>query len=250
MKQEDFFELLGDVNEDLIGEARQPMKRKRKKLWYAFGAAAACLALVFGIWYHISNSEGITNTNGTNGVTISVTDKTEFSASDYQLIYLTEDELFTHWNTAVFKGTVTKIQNIELDFSGVKEYRALVSILVEKVYRGNCKSGEEITVLLPCPISDEVWIEDTETVSALRVDTTGIFMPIIYDDDSFWEQNGATLMLRDVADYGFADGMRYAFLETENGGVRFARHAYPSIKSASTLDEIEAYVIHMIEENQ
>ena len=45
-------------------------------------------------------------------------------------------------------------------------------------------------------------------------------MPVIYDDEnSIWEQNGAKLDKRDIADYGFADGERFAFLETEDGLV-------------------------------
>ena len=72
-------------------------------------------------------------------------------------------------------------------------------------------------------------------------------MPVLYDDEkSIWEQNGARLDKRDIADYGFADGERFAFLETEDGLV-FFRDAYGSIDDATTLDEVEDYIKAMLE---
>ena len=81
----------------------------------------------------------------------------------------------------------------------------------------------------------------------MKAGVTGIFMPVIYDDEnSIWEQNGARLDKRDIADYGFADGERFAFLETEDGLV-FSRDAYGSIDDATTLDEVEDYIKAMLE---
>ena len=72
-------------------------------------------------------------------------------------------------------------------------------------------------------------------------------MPMIYNDEnSFWEQNGAKIDKRELADYGFADGERYAFLQTDDGLV-FSREAYSSIAKATTLDEIEEYIEAMLE---
>ncbi len=245
MKQEEFFELLEDVEDTLVDKAREPVKRKGKQLWFSIGLIAACLALAIPALSLLGRDEPILKTDG---VRISYANYVPYSSMENMLIYLTEEELFTHFDTAIFKGTVTEIRNIQLDFNGDKNYRALAKIQVEHTYRGDCTAGEIVTVLLPCPITDRVWVEDTEVISRLEVGMTGIFMPVIYGADSFWEQNGATLLLRDVADYGFADGMRYAFLETD-GGLVFARHAYPSMENASTLEEVEAYVIAMIEAN-
>ena len=49
----------------------------------------------------------------------------------------------------------------------------------------------------------------------------------------------------EIADYGFADGERFAFFETENGLI-FASDAYNSIADATTLDEIEDYIESML----
>ena len=51
--------------------------------------------------------------------------------------------------------------------------------------------------------------------------------------------------MKEIADYGFADGVRYAFLETQDGLV-FSRSSYESISDATTLDEIETYILNMI----
>ena len=71
-------------------------------------------------------------------------------------------------------------------------------------------------------------------------------MPMIYDENSVLEENGATLFLKDIADYGFYDGVRFAFLETDHGLV-FDRSTYQSIAQAQNLDEIEDYILKMLE---
>ena len=73
----------------------------------------------------------------------------------------------------------------------------------------------------------------------------GIFMPWIYDDESYMEINGAKLMFSDLASCGLADGMRWAFLSTDQG-VIFERSAYPGAKDATCLDDIEAYIVEKI----
>ena len=66
------------------------------------------------------------------------------------------------------------------------------------------------------------------------------------EEDSSWEQNGATLFLKDVADFGLADGQRFAFLETEQGLV-FDRSAYASLAGTDSLEEVEEYMEKMTE---
>lgn len=241
MKQEELFVLMTDMDDTMVEEAGVPQKKKRR-LWPFLLGSAACLALVIVGLSRIDRGEPVPRSKG---VIIQQIENVSFPPSQYQLIYLTEEELFTHFDTAIFRGTVTGLQNIQLSFNGDRNYRALATIQVEAVFRGDCAPGDTVSVLLPCPVSDGVWVEDTEVISRLQEGMTGIFMPIIYHEDSCWEQNGARLYLQEVAPYGFADGMRYAFLKTDNGVV-FARHAYPSIESAQTLDEIEAYILTML----
>lgn len=81
----------------------------------------------------------------------------------------------------------------------------------------------------------------------MKAGMTGIFMPMVYDDETaMWLENGASLDQRDLAEYGFADGERYAFLE-KGSGLVFNRGAYASIADATTLDEVEEYIEKMLE---
>ena len=112
---------------------------------------------------------------------------------------------------------------------------------MDAVYRGNCSPGTIASVVIPCPINSEVWVEDTGVVSAMRPGMSGIFMPMVYDTSSIYSENGATLYWQDLAPYGFSDGERFAFLKTDQGLV-FARDAYPSLANATTLDAVEQFI--------
>lgn len=247
-----FDEAMGEIDASYVEKAMNYRPREKKHGWARRAASAACLALVIVAaatimdqqWNRIELSDESVN------VTARYTNKAPSWRAQSLLVYWTEEELFTAFPTAIFKGTVLKINNIELNFNGSKEYRAIAEIEVEKVYRGPCSVGDAVSVLLPCPIGKNMWVEDTGTVSHMRAGTTGIFMPTIYDEHSVREQNGAKLILADVAGYGFADGERYAFLEVEAGngvGLLFARYAYQSISTVSTLDEVEEYIETMLE---
>ena len=81
----------------------------------------------------------------------------------------------------------------------------------------------------------------------MTVGTTGIFMPFVYNEESGVETDGSFLSYLDLADYGFGDGVRWAFLQ-KGDEVVFARHdAYESISNAKTMEEIRQYVISMLE---
>lgn len=249
MKKEDFFEVLGELDDDIVTEARSTEKENKNSghTWVKWAAVAACLALLVGVFSVNQQRNQISLSDNSTNVTVYYTNNPFIFANNNELLTeLTENELFTTYNTAILRGTVSKTRNIVVDFDGNKAYRAIADIKVEQVYRGPCSAGDTISVLLPCPLVKGFWVEDTSTVSAMEAGTTGIFMPMIYDDEnSIWEQNGATLDKRDIADYGFADGERYAFLETENGLV-FCRGAYGSIADATSLDEIEDYIKIML----
>lgn len=242
MKQEDFFEILGDLDENYIAEAEEPVKKKRrsgKKLALSIVAVAACLCLlvVNGRKIELKSSEG---------VKVSYTRFVPSIGVEACLVYLTEEELFTEWCDAIFKGTVTKLDNIKVSFGGNAEYWALAEVQVEKVYYGTCTEDTTVTMLLPGAVSGNSYNSIMDTLGELEVGMTGIFMPKIYGIDSIYQSNGATLYLGELAEYGFGDGIRFAFLETEDGLV-FSRSAYEGAKDAATLEEIEAYVEKMLE---
>lgn len=244
MNTEFISEAIGELDAQFVGEAMD-FKGRARHAWAKWAACAACLALVIGaVLFAAGRGQSQIPLSGESvGVSARYIDAAPGVSSSASLIYLTEEELFTYFDTAIFRGTIKEIRNIELDFNGDRAYRAIAEIEIERVYRGPCAEGETVKVLLPCPIEQGLWVEDTEVVSAMREGMRGIFMPVIYDrENSLWEQNGAVLIQKDIADYGFADGVRYAFLETDKGLV-FARECYETIADAQTLDEVEEYII-------
>lgn len=255
MKSKQLLDSLENINDSYISEALEK-RPAGKSVKFKILAAAACFTLIFcaGIFFSTGQNgnnmlskltKTIQLSEASDGVKVKYSNRGANTKSSYDLVWLSEEELFSEFNTVIFKGTITKLDNISIDFNGEKEYNAIAQIKVLTVLRGNIKAGDTINVLLPCSIGDGIWVEDTDVVSAFKVGMTGIFMPVIYDEYSYMEMNGARLAMKDIADFGFADGVRYAFIETDSGPV-FARYAYPTIENASSLDEIEQYVKSMI----
>ena len=127
---------------------------------------------------------------------------------EMNLLEVGEETLYRPFST-LSGGEQTKIL-LALLFAGI-DYRAIAKIKVKNIYRGDLKPGETVSVLLPSPIDANIWVKDTEVISSMKIAMTGIFMPMKYDDTSYSEENGARLHLKDIAEYGLLDGMRYTF---------------------------------------
>lgn len=259
MNAKKFSDAMSELDTKYVDEALNYKKKVKKPIWVKWSAMAACLAVVFFIGVSVltryedqqditpsDNSTIALSENSTNVIARYI-DEAPTTSTNMDLQLLTEEEVFSTPDMAIFKGIVLKIKNIELDFSGVKEYRAIAQIEVKEVFQGSCKVGETVSVLLPCPISEDIWVEDTDVVSAMKAGMTGIFMPIFYNDEnSIWKQNNACLVKKDIAEYGFLDGLQYAFLETESGLV-FSQETYESIADVTTLNEVEEYIQTMLQ---
>jgi len=220
------------------------IKIKKNRLYPVFAAAACILVLMLTIPIFNGNSD-FELPNSVGNVSVKYVNKAPSVSIESELVWHTEEELFHKYNTDIFMGKIEDIKNIKINFNGSTEYRAIAKIKMDKIYRGNGTVGETVSVLLPCPIDTNQWVEDTEVVSSMRVGMTGIFMPLKYDETSYREENGAKVYLQDIAEYGFLDGERYAFLNSDYG-LLFAKHAYKSIASAATMEEIEQFIIKMI----
>lgn len=133
----------------------------------------------------------------------------------------------------VVRGTVEKIDNIEINFRGAKTHEAIARIRVEEVYQGTLKEGSLISARIDAPV-------DTGDVRCqVRQGTEGIFMPSSYEDGDIWEENGGRLALKDIAEYGI--GEFSTFLENREG-LFFDRDVYRGIAEAEHLDQVEGYV--------
>lgn len=236
-------------------EAADVNSDKKKNVWFKRGALAACLCLIVVAVAMIPFFNGNITEAQPEGIVLS--DKTTAKVSygykngaanstKSDLVWLSEEEMFAQEKMYVFRGKVSGLTNITIDFNGVKTARCIATIAVDKVYKGDIVAGEQIKMLLPCAINIEgSAAEDTGIITQLESGTEGIFMPLVYDDESYREENGAKLMLRDLAACGLADGMRWVFLSTGRGLV-FEQNSYPGAKNATSLDDIEAYVIERL----
>ena len=184
------------------------------------------------------NSSVIQLSDASYGVTVSVEEHPEEPMIPMlKLREMTEQELVDSCDLIV-RGTVKSIRNIRLTADGVDVTRALVTITPTVVIKG-AASGD-VTLLASCPIDGTFQIEDTETACAIRTGMEGIFMLQAYGQTELWELENAALRWKDIADYHFGDGRRYAFLNT-NQGLLYAEWAYPSLQ-AGTLDDVQAYL--------
>ncbi|MDR3310840.1 MAG: hypothetical protein LBS90_05790 [Oscillospiraceae bacterium] len=246
--------------ENILARTRPGENRKVTSMKTVFNrkriaalAACACLVAAAAVAIPLINGGGTADSGfplarSDDGVKASyVDDLPDIPKAANSLIALTEEELFSFFNPDIFSGTVERIRNIKLDFGdGSDHYRAIAKISVEKVWRGDLAAGDSVFVLLPCPIDDGgLRVSDTEVIANLREGMRGIFMPMKYDETSYWQQSGVTLSLLDVAQYGLADGLRFAFLETD-GGLVFDRDAYASVGGADSLGEIGLYIEAML----
>lgn len=248
MNRETLFESIGMLDEDILERSEKKM-RNSGRIIITLGTIAACLALIFTLALPSKNKplENITMPAAfQSGIAKYIeSPPSDLSFTKADLMWLSQEDIFNKWNTAIFSGTVTKLNNIVINFNGDKSYRAIAEIKVDKIYRGAIDKGDTVSLLLPCPIGGGIRMTGTEIISQLTVGSTGIFMPIEYDGSAYWEQNGYALKLQDVAPFGLADGMRFAFIESK-AGIVFARDMYPAISEAKTMEEIENYILGMI----
>ena len=252
MDRNTFLDAFTEIDDRYLIEAK-PIRKEKKmsKVFAAFLAAAALLCGAVITLTNVSMSKGqkegnmIALSDASYGVTAEVVENPEQPMMPMlKLLELSEPELFSHWPTVIVRGRVTNIRNIRLTAADdISVTRAVVTVKPSKVLRGSAAS--DVTILVSCPIDGRFLMEDTETVSAIRVGMEGIFMVLPYGDDECWELENASLRWKDLADYSFPDGRRYAFLDT-GSGLLYADWAYPGLAGAATLDDVEAYVERMI----
>jgi hypothetical protein len=253
MKNEQLLRAMGDVDERFIAEAAPGPKRHRNGAWVKWAAAVcACLAVCAAVvlprlergsrlprWIHLSKETTAT-------VEVADGELPPYGAKNC-LVYFSEEEMFAMEDMYIFHGTVTDITNLKIDFNGEQEVFCVVTIQVEKVFKGDIPVGEPIRMLVCCPINPDgrPTAEDHGVIAQVKVGMEGIFMPVICDENAIWGENGATLIMSDVAQCVLGDGVRWVFLETDRG-LTYLSPAYPGARGSNTLDDIEAYVVRML----
>ena len=242
---------LSYIQDDLKINNREEGRGMKKIVGLGVTAAVLVVALTVGLFIN-NNSDGtIALKESTGKVKVSfvevedLLDNIPGGNASGNLIYLTEEEIVNNYNSSIFSGTVEDIKNISIDFGdGITEYRAIATVSIEKMIKGVEKVGDKVEILLPASIaldgSEKIAIEDTYIIAKIKVGMKGIFMPIIYTEEHYWEENDSKLFLKDIAKYGLMDGMRFAILESKSGEI--FNSAFSGINSNNTLEEVEEYI--------
>lgn len=250
MRGSEFLDKMELIDPVYVDAAVHPPKKE--KPWIKWCVMAACLCLIVGTiaaHQHFLSGPQLPEIILSEKSTVQVSygyEEGTVGASKDSIAYLSEEELFSQEKMYAFRGTVNALANITIDYNGEKDARCIATIEIEEVYQGDIIAGEQITMLLPCVIADGGSnTEDTGIISRLRTGMEGIFISRIYDENSYIQMNGATLMLLDIAECGLMDGMRWVFIDT-GSSIVFDKNAYPGAKNAKDLDDIEAYVTNML----
>lgn len=178
----------------------------------------------------------------------------------YNLVAMSEEEIFSKPGLVIFRGTITALEGYVIDFSPSDpddrdsdkpvfsspfnqspfNQEAVAVINVEEVFQGNLAVGDHVRILLPA-IPDammgsrSVWIEDTDLVRQFKEGMSGIFMPVPVGE------GGSCFLYHNLAGYRFPDGVRWAFIETDDGLVQ-----HVTSRKLKTLDDAEWYVKWML----
>lgn len=109
MRKEDFFEVLGELDSDIVNKAKTPIKKKMD--WKKWTAMAACLALmcVAALYFVNPYQDGVTAPNPADlppmvyvndTLYIQSSDERSYSMPKDEFVYLGEIESTTHETSA------------------------------------------------------------------------------------------------------------------------------------------------------
>lgn len=248
MTAKELFDAIGELPEEMVREAETVKKPKIGWVAAAVAAIAAVAVLFLLPRGGKTPAEAISLSERSKGFTVSYVERlpNDLPRSEACLAWFTEDELLNNFDTLIFRGRVQSLRNLAVDVEGERLWWSIAEIEVLRVLRGEAAEGETLRVLMQVPFVDGVRISGADTLYQLREGMEGIFMPRVYEDSDVYRYGGAELCLTDLAPCGFPDGVRFAFLQTEEGLV-FPRDSWPSLAEAETLDELESALGTMLE---
>ena len=199
-------------------------------------------------FYSNGNNNTIELKKSDGGIEVSYVDGNYKNESKSNLAEIKQDKIWNDDKYCIVEGTVEKANNIEIRIDDKKMYNAIIEIKVEsdikghKFYKGKIKEGSTISVLSGCAtMKEEIYQEDSYINSQIEEGDRGIFIIHKYGIDDTLELNQKILYLSELADYGFEDAERFAFIE-KNGNILFSSNFYKDLKDNAKLDEVKSYI--------
>ena len=280
MKKEDLFRTIGSVEDQQILEAEAPKAHRR--LWPRAAALAACLALIVAAAAALpqrsdstaSIDQGASALDGSDdsvsgdrpGNMIHSPDfagPTTYSVnvdigqldtlppespvagdSSACLAWLDPEEIFA-MDTLIFRGVVRDLQYYEVT-GGYRGYFTVAAVEVTDVLRGDLDAGDIYNIYLPI-LKGQASNSTAGDLESLEVGSEAIFMPYAATADTGITSGDAYFCYADVAECWFDEGVRFLFLQTEEG-LRYASDVYDLgvDPSEATLDDAAAYIRSML----
>lgn len=207
--------------------------------------AIVIIAVIIGAmiyFYSNGNNNTIELKKSAGGIEVSYVDGNYKNESKSNLAEIKQDKIWNDDKYCIVEGTVEKANNIEIRIDDKKMYNAIIEIKVESDIKGKIKEGSTISVLSGCAtMKEEIYQEDSYINSQIEEGDRGIFIIHKYGIDDTLELNQKILYLSELADYGFEDAERFAFIE-KNGNILFSSNFYKDLKDNAKLDEVKSYI--------
>lgn len=216
------------------------MKKKHICIFVIVIIAVIIGAMIY--FYSSGNNNTIELKKSDGGIEVSYVDGNYKNESKSNLAEIKQDKIWNDDKYCIVEGTVEKANNIEIRIDDKKMYNAIIEIKVESDIKGKIKEGSTISVLSGCAtMKEEIYQEDSYINSQIEEGDRGIFIIHKYGIDDTLELNQKILYLSELADYGFEDAERFAFIE-KNGNTLFSSNFYKDLKDNAKLDEVKSYI--------
>ena len=216
------------------------MKKKQICIFLIVIIAVIIGAMIY--FYSNGNNNTIELKKSAGGIEVSYVDGNYKNESKSNLAEIKQDKIWNDDKYCIVEGTVEKANNIEIRIDDKKMYNAIIEIKVESDIKGKIKEGSTISVLSGCAtMKEEIYQEDSYINSQIEEGDRGIFIIHKYGIDDTLELNQKILYLSELADYGFEDAERFAFIE-KNGNTLFSSNFYKDLKDNAKLDEVKSYI--------
>ena len=216
------------------------MKKKQICIFVIVIIAVIIGAMIY--FYSNGNNNTIELKKSDGGIEVSYVDGNYKNESKSNLAEIKQDKIWNDDKYCIVEGTVEKANNIEIRIDDKKMYNAIIEIKVESDIKGKIKEGSTISVLSGCAtMKEEIYQEDSYINSQIEEGDRGIFIIHKYGIEDTLELNQKILYLSELADYGFEDAERFAFIE-KNGNILFSSNFYRDLKDNAKLDEVKSYI--------
>lgn len=219
------------------------MKKRIANLLLIILTIIICLGMTIVLYQDFDNQSDIKLHLSEGNIAVKYVQASKSSTIRPNMKEILQSDIWQNENLTIFSGVIQSVQNIKIKMDDDISYNAIVDIQVLDCIRGNLEEGASISALAGCSVRlDGIWQEDSLVNSSMMKGEKGIFLIRKYDNTDTLEYENSTLYLSDIAEYGFPDAMRYSFIQSENGKIRYCKELYNDLGTPGTLFDVKQYI--------